>query len=63
MQLAIDLASFNIGIEMIQLLIVVLLLPLLTLLYRWKYSKYAMISISAMAFLLGGLWLFERLFT
>ena len=61
--LAIDLASFNIGIEIIQLLIVILLLPLLILLYRWKYSKYAMISISAIAFILGGIWLIERLFT
>ncbi|KLT15583.1 hypothetical protein AA980_23070 [Neobacillus vireti] len=60
-ELAIDLASFNIGIEIIQLLIVVLLLPLLTLLHRSKYSRKAIITISSIAFLLGGFWLIERL--
>ncbi|MFF2446311.1 HupE/UreJ family protein [Neobacillus sp. NPDC058068] len=60
-ELAIDLASFNIGIEIIQLLIVVLLLPLLTLLHRSKYSRKAIISVSTIAFLLGGFWLIERL--
>lgn len=60
-ELAIDLASFNIGIEIIQLLIVVLLLPLLTLLHRSKYSRKAIITVSSIAFLLGGFWLIERL--
>ena len=61
-QLALDLASFNIGIEIIQLFIVILLLPLITLLYRWKHSKYAVVTISTIAFLLGGIWLIERVF-
>jgi hydrogenase/urease accessory protein HupE len=60
-ELAIDLASFNIGIEIIQLSIIAVLLPLLTLLHRSKYSRYAITSISTIAFLLGGIWLFQRL--
>jgi hydrogenase/urease accessory protein HupE len=60
-ELAIDLASFNIGIEIIQLLIVALLLPVLTFLHRWKHSRYAIITISTIAFLLGGFWLIERI--
>ncbi|CAH2713612.1 hypothetical protein BACCIP111895_00748 [Neobacillus rhizosphaerae] len=59
--LAIDLASFNIGIEIIQLAIVILLLPLLSLLYRSKYSRKAIVFVSIIAFLLGGIWLIERL--
>ncbi|QCJ41631.1 HupE/UreJ family protein [Bacillus sp. S3] len=59
--LAADLASFNIGIEMIQLAIVILLLPLLSILYRSKYSRKAIVTFSIIAFLLGGIWLIERL--
>ncbi len=59
--LAIDLASFNIGIEIIQLAIVLLLLPVLSLLYRSKYSRKAIVFVSIIAFLLGGIWLIERL--
>ncbi|MBP0723673.1 HupE/UreJ family protein [Bacillus sp. RG28] len=60
-ELAIDLASFNIGIEIIQLSIIALLLPLLALLHRSKYSRYTITSISTIAFLLGGIWLFQRI--
>jgi len=60
-ELAVDLASFNIGIEIIQLSIIALLLPLLTFLHRSKYSRYAIVSISSIAFLLGGIWLFQRI--
>ncbi|MFJ5714130.1 HupE/UreJ family protein [Neobacillus sp. NPDC093127] len=62
-ELAIDLASFNIGIELIQLLIVIILLPLLALLHRSKISRKTIISVSSVAFLLGGIWLVERLLT
>ncbi|WP_397537110.1 HupE/UreJ family protein [Rummeliibacillus pycnus] len=58
--LAIDLASFNIGIEIIQLAIVALLLPVLTWVYRSKYSKQVIIGVSSLAFVLGGIWLIER---
>lgn len=58
--LAVDLASFNIGIEIIQLAIVALLLPVLHLVYRSKYSKQVIITVSSLAFFLGGIWLFER---
>lgn len=58
--LAVDLASFNIGIEIIQLAIVALLLPVLHLIYRSKYSKQVIVAISSLAFVLGGIWLIER---
>ncbi|WP_284037188.1 HupE/UreJ family protein [Neobacillus sp. 114] len=60
-ELAIDLASFNIGIEIIQLIIVVILLPLLTLLHRSNISRKAVISVSTIAFVLGSFWLIERI--
>ncbi|PEJ58234.1 hypothetical protein CN692_08100 [Bacillus sp. AFS002410] len=60
-ELAADLVSFNLGIEVIQLSIVLLLLPLLTQLHRSKYSGKAIISTSGFAFILGGIWLFERI--
>jgi hydrogenase/urease accessory protein HupE len=59
-ELAADLVSFNLGIEVVQLSIVLLLLPLLTQLHRSKYSRNAIISTSTIAFILGGIWLFER---
>ncbi|WP_066065355.1 HupE/UreJ family protein [Neobacillus soli] len=59
--LAIDLASFNIGIELVQLAIVVLLLPLLSFIYRSKYSRKIITSVSIIAFLLGAIWLIERI--
>ena len=60
-ELAADLVSFNLGIEVVQLSIVLLLLPLLTQLHRSKYSRNAIISTSSIAFILGGIWLFERI--
>jgi hypothetical protein len=60
--LAVNLASFNIGIEVIQLAIVALLLPLLTLLHRWKHARAAVVGISGLAFVLGAIWLVQRLF-
>lgn len=62
-ELAADLVSFNLGIEVVQLSIVLLLLPLLTQLHRSKYSGKAIISTSTIAFILGGIWLFERIIT
>lgn len=60
-ELAVDLASFNIGIEAVQLAIVLLLLPLLSLLHRWKYSRKAVIAGSTATFILGGYWFIERM--
>lgn len=60
--LASSLVSFNIGIEVVQLVIVLLLLPALTYLHRLKdspkYIKYGSILI----ILFGAYWLVERLF-
>jgi hydrogenase/urease accessory protein HupE len=60
--LAVNLASFNIGIEIIQLAIVILLLPFLNRLYRYKNYNKVLISVSIFSFLLGLIWLIERLF-
>lgn len=61
--LASVLISFNIGIEIIQLGIVLLLLPLLTYLHRMKespkYIKYGSIVI----ILFGAFWLVQRVFS
>ncbi|WP_226679004.1 HupE/UreJ family protein [Mesobacillus jeotgali] len=61
--LASALVSFNIGIEIVQIMIVLLLLPLLTYLHRLKdsskYIKYGSIVI----ILFGAFWLLERVFS
>ena len=60
--LAVALINFNLGIEAVQLLIVLLLLPLLSLLFKLKnsqkwvtYGSYAIVT-------LGAIWLVQRLF-
>lgn len=60
--LAVDLISFNVGIETVQVIIVALILPALALLYRWKHSRHVAVACSAAALVLGGLWLVERVF-
>ncbi|MCY9657633.1 HupE/UreJ family protein [Paenibacillus chondroitinus] len=59
-ELAVDLISFNVGIETVQVIIVALVLPALALLYRWKHSRHVAVACSALALVLGGLWLVER---
>ena len=59
--LAVDLISFNIGIETVQVTIVALVLPLSALLYRWKHSRGVVVACSAVALMLGGLWLVQRI--
>ncbi|MCC3371935.1 HupE/UreJ family protein [Cohnella sp. REN36] len=59
--LAADLISFNLGIEVVQVTLVAALLPLLMLLHRWKFSRRAVIAVSSLAFMLGGIWLVERI--
>lgn len=61
-ELAVDLVSFNLGIETVQLIMVAILLPLLALLHRWKYSRRTVLGCSAVAFALGGIWLVQRVF-
>lgn len=60
-ELAVDLISFNVGIETVQVIIVALVLPALALLYRWKHSRHVVVACSAAALMLGGLWLVERI--
>ncbi|MFC5402804.1 HupE/UreJ family protein [Cohnella soli] len=59
--MAVDLISFNLGIEAVQITIVAVILPLLYLLHRWKFSRRVVIAGSSVALLLGGIWLMERL--
>jgi hydrogenase/urease accessory protein HupE len=61
-ELAVDLISFNVGIETVQVIIVAVMLPALALLYRWKHSRHVAVACSAAALILGGLWLVERVF-
>ncbi|KAB2333300.1 HupE/UreJ family protein [Cytobacillus depressus] len=57
---AVNLASFNIGIETVQLGIVIFLLPLLGILHRWKYSRRVIFIGSILTFVLGAIWFVER---
>ncbi|MCM3663665.1 HupE/UreJ family protein [Mesobacillus subterraneus] len=60
--LASALVSFNIGIEVVQLVIVLLLLPILAYMHKLAVSQ-KLIKYGSMAIiLLGAYWLFERLF-
>ncbi|GLX66905.1 HupE/UreJ family protein [Paenibacillus glycanilyticus] len=59
-ELAVDLISFNLGIESVQVIIIALALPVLALLYRWRHAGYVAVTCSAAALMLGGLWLVER---
>lgn len=61
-ELAMDLIGFNLGIETVQVTLVAILLPLLVLLHRWEYSRRAVIGGSTLAFVLGAMWLTQRLF-
>lgn len=59
--LVIALLNFNVGIELIQLLIVLLLLPILFKMQSLKeYKRYVPIG-SAVIFLLGAIWFIQRL--
>ncbi|MBB6670680.1 HupE/UreJ family protein [Cohnella nanjingensis] len=59
-ELAADLISFNLGIEAVQVTLVAAILPLLMLIHRWRFSRRAIVAGSSLAFLLGGIWLVER---
>jgi hydrogenase/urease accessory protein HupE len=61
--LASALISFNLGIEVVQLVIVLLLLPLLAYLHRLKASSKLIKYGSIFIILLGTYWLVQRLFS
>jgi hypothetical protein len=56
-----SLATFNVGIELGQALIVLALFPLLLLVRRFRWSPAAHAGVAAAAGGLGLLWFFERL--
>lgn len=61
--LAVALVNFNIGIEVVQLALVLLVLPLLTYMFKLKSSKMIIRIGSIIVAALGAFWLIERLFT
>ncbi len=61
--LAVALINFNLGIESVQLAIVLLLLPLLTFLFKLKISRRIVQIGSLIIFFLGAIWLLERIFS
>lgn len=60
--LTVSLISFNIGIEVIQLSLVLLLLPVLAWMQRLRFSRSIVLSGSSGIVILGGIWLVERIF-
>ncbi|MEK0315185.1 HupE/UreJ family protein [Cohnella sp. 56] len=60
--LGVDLVSFNLGIEAVQLGLIAICLPLLYALHRYKHARKIVYAASSLALLLGGLWLIERTF-
>ncbi|MEK5396087.1 HupE/UreJ family protein [Paenibacillus sp. FSL K6-2859] len=60
--LAVDLVSFNVGIEFIQLCIVIILLPVLIFLQKRNFYKPVIAYGSWLITALGAFWLVERLF-
>lgn len=60
-QIIIPLLSFNIGIEVIQLTLVAILLPLLNWMQNLKISRRIVVTSSSAVALIGCIWLIERL--
>jgi hydrogenase/urease accessory protein HupE len=61
--LAVALVNFNIGIEVVQLALVLLVLPLLTYMFRLKSSGLIIKAGSIIVAALGAFWLIERIFS
>ncbi|MFP7297186.1 HupE/UreJ family protein [Neobacillus niacini] len=61
--LALALVNFNIGIEVVQLALVLLVLPLLTYMFKLKSSGLIIKAVSIIVAALGGFWLIERIFS
>ncbi|NQX59873.1 HupE/UreJ family protein [Paenibacillus qinlingensis] len=59
-ELAVDLISFNLGIETVQIIIVGLLVPLLYVMHRYKYARRIVVASSSVALILGAIWLLKR---
>ncbi|MEH7549086.1 HupE/UreJ family protein [Neobacillus vireti] len=60
--LAVALLNFNLGIEAVQLTIVLLLLPLLSYLFKLRNSGKIVVYGSYAIVALGAIWLFQRIF-
>lgn len=61
-QLAVSLASFNVGVEIGQLIFVALLFPLLMLIFRQKWKEHAVSAASVSIMCLGFYWFVQRAF-
>jgi HupE / UreJ protein len=61
-QLAVSLASFNVGVEIGQLLFVALLFPLLMFVFRQKWKEHAVAAASVSIMCLGFYWFVQRAF-
>ncbi|MBV7505702.1 HupE/UreJ family protein [Bacillus sp. sid0103] len=59
--LAVALINFNLGIEAVQLVIVLLLMPILAYLFKLKISHRIVQIGSLIIFILGAIWLVERI--
>jgi hydrogenase/urease accessory protein HupE len=62
-QLISSLVSFNVGIEVVQLLLVLMVLPLLNYMHRLPYSKRIVQIGSIIIILIGGFCFLERIFS
>lgn len=63
-QIAEPLIAFNLGVEIGQLVVAAVVLPLLLLLNRWKwFARNGVRTISALVILVAGYWLWQRLTT
>jgi hydrogenase/urease accessory protein HupE len=60
--LAVALLNFNLGIEAVQLSLVILLLPLLTYMFKLKNSRKIVIYGSYAIVAMGAIWLVQRIF-
>lgn len=61
--LALSLISFNVGIEIVQIVLVLLLLPLLGLLQRSSWQRMSLTVCSTAIVAIGAFWSIERLFS
>lgn len=59
-EMGVDLVSFNVGIETVQLAIVVIAVPILFAIHRFRHARTFVLAGSCTALLLGGIWLVER---
>ncbi|MFS0862647.1 HupE/UreJ family protein [Fredinandcohnia sp. 179-A 10B2 NHS] len=60
-QIAVELFAFNIGIEVIQLLLAFIVIPLMIFAYKKLDSKKVVIPVSLIVTVMGGFWFLQRL--